>query len=124
MKMECYYYYYRAGKNAAKPPSNIRLKAAAKLAITVQSSYSHAVKLQCCTKIGKREKIILFRSLWADRFLSCALWCVQLYIHVHQKVTHIPSYKMLLNYYKIDRPFQRFCTVSKLNACFQICFVK
>ena len=68
MKMECYYYYYRAGKNAAKPPSNIRLKAAAKLAIIVQSSYDHAVKLQCCTKIGKREKIILSRTLWSIDF--------------------------------------------------------
>ena len=53
-------------KYAAKPPPNIRLKAALpgdikeKLAITVQSSYDHVVKLRCCTKIGKSksEKII------------------------------------------------------------------
>src|SRR6218665_2653086 len=51
--------------NAAKPPLNIRLKAALsrnvneKLAFTVHSSYDHAVKLQCCTKIGKSEKIFL-----------------------------------------------------------------
>src|SRR6218665_1230164 len=30
-----------------------------KLAITVQSSYDHAVKLHCCIKIGKSENIIL-----------------------------------------------------------------
>src|SRR6218665_3941206 len=51
--------------NAAKPPPKIRLKAALprdvneKLAIIVYCSYEHAVKLQCCTKIGKSEKIIL-----------------------------------------------------------------
>jgi len=38
-----------------------------KLTISVQSSYDHAVKLglQCCTKIGKSETIILFRILSA-----------------------------------------------------------
>src|SRR6218665_3436898 len=53
--------------NSAKPPPKIRLKAALglpcdvneKLAIIVYCSYEHAVKLQCCTKIGKSEKIIL-----------------------------------------------------------------
>ena len=51
--------------NAAKPPPNIWLKAALprgvieKLAITVQSSYDHAVMLYCCTKIGKSENMIL-----------------------------------------------------------------
>src|SRR6218665_3480956 len=51
--------------NAAKPPPKIRLKAALprgvieKLAITVQSSYDHAVMLHCCTKIGKSENMIL-----------------------------------------------------------------
>jgi len=39
-----------------------------KLAITVQSSYDHAVKLRCCMKMGKRQKIILFRTLWAIDF--------------------------------------------------------
>ena len=33
--------------------------------MTVQISYDHAVKLQCCIKIGKSEKIILFGTLWA-----------------------------------------------------------
>src|SRR6218665_129283 len=61
-------------KYAAMPPPNIRLKAALprdfneKLTITVQSSYDHAVSLQCCTKIGKSEKIILFRTQWAIDF--------------------------------------------------------
>ena len=60
--------------NAATPPPNVRLKAALprdvneKLTITVQSSYDHAVKLQCCIKIGKSEKIILFRTQWAIDF--------------------------------------------------------
>ena len=39
-----------------------------KLAITVQSSYDHAVKLLCCIKIGKGQKIIVFRTLWAIYF--------------------------------------------------------
>ena len=39
-----------------------------KLAITVQSSYDHAVKLRCCIKIGKSQMIILFRTLWVIDF--------------------------------------------------------
>ena len=35
---------------------------------TVQISYDHAVKLQCSIKIGKSDKIILFRTLWATDF--------------------------------------------------------
>ena len=60
--------------NAAKPLPNVRLKAALprnvneKLAINIQSSYDHAIKLQCCTKIGKSEKIMLFRTQWAIDF--------------------------------------------------------
>jgi len=50
-----------------------------KLAMTVQNSYDHAVKLQCCTKIGKSEKIILFRTLWAIDFE------VELYILFNEK---------------------------------------
>jgi len=48
-------------KYAAKLPPNIRLKAALpgeineKLSVTVPSSYDHAVKLQCCNKIGKSK---------------------------------------------------------------------
>jgi len=47
-------------KNAAKCPAMSN-----KLEITVQSSYNHAVKLRCCIKIGKSQKTILFRTLWA-----------------------------------------------------------
>src|SRR6218665_3821800 len=67
-------------KYAAKPPPKVRLKAALprnvneKLAITVQSSYDHVVNLQCCTKIGRSVKIILFRTLWTIHFY------VQLYV--------------------------------------------
>ena len=55
-------------------PQNVRLKVVLpgdvkkKLAITVQSSYDHAVKLWCCIKIGKSQEIILFRTLWAIDF--------------------------------------------------------
>ena len=54
-------------------PQNVRLKVVLprdikKLAITVQSAYDHSVKLRCCIKIGKSQKIILFRTLWAIDF--------------------------------------------------------
>jgi len=71
-------------KKYAKPPPNIWLKSALssdvneKLAITIQSSYDHAVKLQCCTKISKSRKKILFRTMWAIDFY------VELYV-VHTK---------------------------------------
>src|SRR6218665_560756 len=45
-----------------KMPQNVRLTVALprdvykKLAITVQSSYDHAVKLQCCIKIGNTSR--------------------------------------------------------------------
>jgi len=38
--------------------------------MTVQISYDHAVKLQCCIKIGKSEKIILFVTLWAIDYVE------------------------------------------------------
>ena len=75
-------------KIAAKPLPNVRLKAALprnvneKLAITVQNSYDHAVKLQCCTKIGKSEKVILIWALWAIDFY------VELYV-VYTKNWHM-----------------------------------
>ena len=44
--------------------------------MTVQTSYDHAVKLQCCIKIGKSEKIILFGTLWAiDLFMLSSALC-------------------------------------------------
>src|SRR6218665_2676784 len=61
-------------KYVAKPPPNVRLKAVLPrdvnetLAITIKGAYDHAVKLQCCTKIGKSEKIMLFSNLWAINF--------------------------------------------------------
>ena len=44
--------------------------------MTVQISYDHAVKLQCCIKIGKSEKIILFNSYstFITQFLSVTLF--------------------------------------------------
>jgi len=56
-------------------PQNVRLTVALprdvykKLAITVQSSYDNAVKLQCCIKIGKSEKIIIIKNFVGVRFL-------------------------------------------------------
>src|SRR6218665_4033269 len=57
-----------AVSRSGKLPQNVRLKVVLprdvkKLAITVQSSYDHAVKLRCCIKIGKSQKIIFFRPL-------------------------------------------------------------
>ena len=44
--------------------------------MTVQISYDHAVKLQCCIKIGKSEKIVLFGTLWAIDFYNYVEHCV------------------------------------------------
>src|SRR6218665_2987910 len=57
-----------AVSRSGKLPQNVRLKVVLprdvkKLAITVQSLYDHAVKLRCCIKIGKSQKIIFFRPL-------------------------------------------------------------
>ena len=44
--------------------------------MTVQISCDHAVKLQCCIKIGKSEKIILFGTLWAiDLYMLSSALC-------------------------------------------------
>ena len=44
--------------------------------MTFQISYDHAVKLQCCNKIGKSEKIILFGTLWAiDLYMLSPALC-------------------------------------------------
>src|SRR6218665_640042 len=44
--------------------------------MTVRISYDHAVKLQCCIKIGKSEKITLFGTLWAiDLYMLSTALC-------------------------------------------------
>jgi len=67
-------------KYVAKPPPKVQKAALPrdvneKLAITIQSSYEHAVKLRCCTKIGKNEKILLFRTLWALISMLSSMLC-------------------------------------------------
>src|SRR6218665_860914 len=75
----------RRQQDRKKCRKNVRLKVTLprdvrkNLAITVQSSYNNAVKLQCCIKIGKSEKIILFRTLWAIDFY------VELYVAYTKK---------------------------------------
>ena len=53
--------------------------------MTVQISYDHAVKLQCCIKIGNSEEIILFGTLWA-----IDLYYVELCV-VYTKKLRIPG---------------------------------
>ena len=57
--------------NVAKPVPKVRLchtMLITKLAVNIQSSYDHGVKLQSWTKIGKSEKIVLFQTLPMIKF--------------------------------------------------------
>jgi len=62
-----------------------------------------------------------------DNYLDlCGLidFYVELYVVYSEKWRLSRLTKTRLNYYKIDRHFERFRTLSKLESCFQICFVK
>src|SRR6218665_1045308 len=81
--------------------------------MTVQISYDHAVKLQCCIKIGKSKKIILFGTLWAiDLYMfslknKCLLRTVPSLIHIHHNCQPFRFWRNSSAFYTIFRHFDR-----------------
>src|SRR6218665_1053063 len=103
--------------------------------MNVQISYDHAVKLQCCIKIGKSETIILFGTLWAIDLYTCMLSsalctpksdaCGIPGVSGSRPEPRGPKVErvgLFIIYYNIDQHFECLCTINKYYFWSLACF--